>query len=89
MQLLTLLPVAAILVAGIRLRFQDHVIDPRSMPRVIPGDITFKKGEEMGWFEHGSTMLVLAPAGTAVLHDIRSGATIHTGEALTRLNSQV
>ena len=32
-------------------------------PNVIACDATFRKGEELGWFEHGSTIIVFAPAG--------------------------
>lgn len=86
-QLVTLVPVAAILVAGIRLCFRQQLVDPRTMPDTVPPGVTFQKGEEMGWFEHGSTILVLAPAGTALVDDIESGATIRMGEALMRVNS--
>src|SRR5678809_858860 len=59
-----LVPVAAILVAGIRLNF---LTDVRGLDH--PGrnsavcDAPFRKGAEMGWFEHGSTILVFAPDG--------------------------
>jgi phosphatidylserine decarboxylase len=84
--LVTLVPVAAILVAGIRLRFLDLAIDPRkSGPRAVSCDTTFRKGQEMGWFEHGSTIIVLAPKGIALSQSIKPGATIGMGEALMRL----
>ena len=61
----TLVPVAAILVAGIRLRFLDLPL--RSASRATGGlfacDATLRKGEEMGWFEHGSTIILFAPEG--------------------------
>jgi phosphatidylserine decarboxylase len=48
-QLVTLVPVAAILVAGIRLHFLDLVVDPkRSLLLAIPCEIPFRKGQEMG-----------------------------------------
>ena len=68
-QLVTLVAVAAVLVAGIRLRFLDLVVDPRrSVPLAIPCEIPFQKGQEMGWFEHGSTIIVLAPKGVVLSH---------------------
>jgi phosphatidylserine decarboxylase len=86
-QRLTLVPVAAILIAGIRLRFQDSIVDPRlSVPPVAPVAVAFEKGQEMGWFEHGSTILVLAPAGTASSETIRSGINIFMGETLMVLS---
>ena len=65
----TLVPVAAILVAGIRLHDRT----------------AYEKGEEMGWFEHGSTIIVLAPTGFARCDDVREGATIRMGRPLLRL----
>jgi phosphatidylserine decarboxylase len=82
----TLVPVAAILVAGIRLRFLDLVVDPRrSSPLVIPSNISLRKGEEMGWFEHGSTIIMLAPSGVVLSRTVQPGTTIRMGEALLRL----
>jgi phosphatidylserine decarboxylase len=84
--LVTLIPVAAILVAGIRLRFVDIVIDPRRCePHAIPCRSPFRKGEEMGWFEHGSTIIVLAPKGFALCANATAGTTIRMGEPLMRL----
>ena len=84
--LVTLVPVAAILVAGIRLHFPELVVDPRheSTP-AIPGGHPFRKGQEMGWFEHGSTIIVLAPAGLGLSDHVRTGSNIRMGEALMRL----
>jgi phosphatidylserine decarboxylase len=77
--------VAAILVAGVRLSFLDLVIDPRrSAPLVIPLQNTFRKGQEMGWFEHGSTIIVLAPKGVTLSDTVELGSTIRVGEALMR-----
>lgn len=83
--LLTLVPVAAILVAGIRLRFADLIVDPRREPQAIPCDAAFRKGEEMGWFEHGSTIIVLAPKGFALCEAVSTGSTIRMGEPLMLL----
>ena len=83
--LVTLVPVAAILVAGIRLRFADLIVDPRREPQAIPCGAAFRKGEEMGWFEHGSTIIVLAPKGFALCEAVSTGNTIRMGEPLMRL----
>jgi len=84
--LVTLVPVAAILVAGIRLRLPDMVLDPRrSGPVVVPCEARFRKGQEMGWFEHGSTIIVLAPRGFSLSDKVQTGAVIRMGEALMRL----
>jgi len=86
--LVTLVPVAAILVAGIRLRFLELIVDPRrySSPP-IQCRVVFRKGQEMGWFEHGSTVIVLAPEGFVVSANVRAGASIRMGEALMRLST--
>ena len=82
----TLVPVAAILVASIRLHFLDVLLNLRHRgPNVIPCDATFRKGEEMGWFEHGSTIIVFAPEGFTLCEDVYEGATVRVGEPLMRL----
>jgi len=48
-------------------------------------DATFRKGEEMGWFQHGSTILVFAPDGFSLCDNLREGATIRMGQPLMRL----
>ncbi len=84
--LLTLVPVAAILVASIRLRFLDVQLHLRYRgPNVIPCDVPIAKGEEMGWFEHGSTIIVFAPQGVALSPTIREGERVHMGQALMQL----
>jgi phosphatidylserine decarboxylase len=81
--LLTLVPVAAILVASIRLRFLDVRLHLRYRgPNVIPCDAALSKGEEMGWFEHGSTIIVFAPPGAALCAGLRAGHRIRMGEAM-------
>ncbi|HEY2463912.1 MAG TPA: archaetidylserine decarboxylase [Steroidobacteraceae bacterium] len=81
--LLTLVPVAAILVASIRLRFLDVLLHLRYRgPNVIPCDAALQRGEEMGWFEHGSTIIVLAPLGLRLAEGIFQGARVHMGQPL-------
>ena len=69
---LTLVPVAAILVGGIRL-----------CGRRLPSH--FEKGEEIGWFEHGSTIIVIAPAGVVRCDGVQPGAVIRMGRPLMLL----
>jgi len=80
-QLVTLVPIAAILVAGIRLRFADSIFDARQSIDV-PTNSNFRKGEEIGWFEHGSTILVLAPPGARLCEAVQTGRTLRMGETL-------
>jgi phosphatidylserine decarboxylase len=81
--LITLVPVAAILVASIQLKFLNvrlHLKYPG--PNVIECNATLKKGEEMGWFEHGSTILIFAPPGFALCSKWRSGDFVRAGHGL-------
>jgi phosphatidylserine decarboxylase len=82
---LTLVPVAAILVASMRLRFLDVLLHLRYRgPNVIPCDVSLRRGEEMGWFEHGSTIIVFAPRGAALCEGILEGQRIRMGQKLLR-----
>jgi phosphatidylserine decarboxylase len=83
---ITMVPVAAILVASIRLHFLDVVLN-----RAYRGamdfhcNAAFRKGQEMGWFEHGSTIIVFAPKGVVLCDSVRQGAVIRMGRPLMRL----
>lgn len=80
---ITLVPVAAILVAGIRLRFLDLAGVNRVRGRAaFTCDAPFRKGEEMGWFEHGSTIIVFAPEGWALCDGIETGRQLRMGQPL-------
>jgi phosphatidylserine decarboxylase len=84
--MLTLVPVAAILVASIRLHCLDKPIrhDGR---HVIPCSADYRKGDEMGWFEHGSTIVVLAPNTMSLADDVQTGTVIRQGQPLLRLST--
>lgn len=79
-----LVPVAAILVASIRLNFLDVRL-PQDAGLLLACDAHFRKGEEMGWFEHGSTILVLAPEGFCLCDNVKDGAPIRVGQPLMQL----
>jgi len=82
--LVTLVPVAAILVASIRLHFLDVVMNMNYRgATAIDCNAAFRKGDELGWFEHGSTIIVFAPPGFRLC--VREGAVIRMGRALMRL----
>jgi phosphatidylserine decarboxylase len=84
---LTIVPVAAILVASMRLRFLDVLLHLRYRgPNVIPCDAPLQRGEEMGWFEHGSTIIVFAPRGAALMEGLKEGDRIRMGQALMRID---
>jgi phosphatidylserine decarboxylase len=83
---LTLVPVAAILVASIRLKFIDVRLHLRYRgPNVIPCTASLRRGEEMGWFEHGSTIIVFAPPGAGMAEGVQEGAHLMMGRPLMRI----
>ena len=83
---IVLVPVAAVLVAGIRLNFVDASVGSRRQSAgPIPCGFALRKGAEMGWFEHGSTILVVAPEGSTLCDNVREGRTIRVGQSLMRL----
>jgi phosphatidylserine decarboxylase len=84
---IALVPVAAVLVASIRLRFLDVLLHlGYTGPSAFDCEYRAVKGEELGWFEHGSTIIVLAPKGYGISDSVQTGVRIRMGEALlTRL----
>jgi phosphatidylserine decarboxylase len=85
-QPVTLVPVAAVLVASIRLHFLDVLLHLRHRgPNIMRCDANLRKGEEMGWFEHGSTIIMFAPDGFSLSEGVTEGATIRMGQPLMRL----
>jgi phosphatidylserine decarboxylase len=85
-QQVLLVPVAAVLVASIRLHFLDVLLHLRYRgPNVIPCDARHAKGAEMGWFQHGSTILVFAPRGFELCRNVTEASIIRMGEPLMRL----
>ena len=82
---LTLVPVAAILVASIRLHFLDVTLNAQSRgPVVFACDASAGKGDELGWFEHGSTIIALAPEHFEFCDNVVESARIRAGEPLLR-----
>lgn len=83
---ITLVAVAAILVASIRLHGADVLrLLARRGVNPIPCQAEFRKGDEMGWFEHGSTIIVLAPENLSLDPNIEPGRSIRMGQPLMRL----
>lgn len=80
---MTLVAVAAILVAGIRLPF---LADPLrgGGTRTIPTAAEFAKGERIGWFEHGSTIVMFVPDGFEVDASVHGGTRLRAGSPLLR-----
>jgi phosphatidylserine decarboxylase len=80
---ITLVPVAAILVASIRLHFLADSLNLRYQgPNRITCKASFTKGDEMGYFQHGSTIIVFVTDGFRLCDTIVEGTTVRVGEAL-------
>lgn len=78
-----LIAVAAVLVASIRLSFLDTARSIRiGGARTIPVEAHVRKGEEMGYFEHGSTIVMLLPRGFRFAEGIETDKRIRAGEPL-------
>jgi len=85
-QQIYVVPVAAILVASIRLHGLNILLNSRYRGNHnIDCDVSCVKGQELGWFEHGSTIIVFAPRGFALAPGIENGAHIKMGSALLTL----
>jgi phosphatidylserine decarboxylase len=102
-----LVPVAAILVASIRLHFIDTERRLRDMANTertgrdrrqnravtrtndarhhISCSCRVSKGEELGWFEHGSTIIVFTPQGFNLAEGVVDGMRVKAGQALMHI----
>jgi phosphatidylserine decarboxylase len=87
-QRVALVPVAAVLVASIRLHFLDVLFHLKyTGPKKIACDASFERGQEMGWFQHGSTVIVLAPKGFVLDAGLEQGSRVRMGQPLLRWQS--
>ncbi len=87
-QRVALVPVAAVLVASIRLHFLDVLFHLKyAGPKVVECNSMFERGQEMGWFQHGSTVIMLAPKGFAICPELTQGTGVRMGQALLRWQS--
>lgn len=78
-----MVPVAAVLVASIRLHFIDVLLNLRYKgANVLNCDANYQKGKELGWFEHGSTIILICPPGFHLVDNITEGLPIRMGEPL-------
>jgi len=83
---ITLVPVAAILVAGIKLHCLPEVLDLRYRgSNRLDCRASYAKGEEMGYFQHGSTIIVFANDKFVLADNLSEGLTVRMGQPLLRL----
>lgn len=83
---LVLVPVASVLTASIRLPWlhSDHNVRHAGQ-RTQRFEHNFRKGEEMGWFEHGSTIVLFGPPECPPVRGLKTGETIRMGQPLLRI----
>jgi len=80
---LTLVPVAAILVASMKFHCLPDTLDMHyDGPARLPCSATFAKGDEIGYFQHGSTIVLLASRHFAFVEELQEGRIIRMGEPL-------
>lgn len=80
---IAMVPVAAILVASMRFHCISHELDLRYKgPNIIPCQARYGKGEEMGYFQHGSTIIMLASTNYELAEGIAEGARVNMGKPL-------
>ncbi len=85
-QPVAIVAVAAILVASIRLHFLDVLLHLKwEGPNEIPCNVEVTRGEELGWFEHGSTIIVFAPKGFQICDQIVPGTRVQMGQRLMQI----
>ena len=71
------------LVASIKLHGIDPILSTRYKgPTEINCSLPFAKGQEMGWFQHGSTILMFAPKEFVFEDNLYVGEHIKMGQAL-------
>lgn len=89
---ITLVPVAAVLVACMKFNFLSKALHLKySGPNQIMCNANFTKGDEMGYFEHGSTIILFATANYELCEGITTGTRVNMGQAILtgHINSKV
>ena len=84
---LTMVPVASILVASLRLHHLPTPLDLTHRGRrefTVNADV--RRGEELGFFESGSTIVLFASGRFSFCDGVAEGATLRQGEPLLRRN---
>jgi len=80
---IALIPVAAILVASMRFHALTETLDLNySGSNTLRCDAHYEKGEQMGYFQHGSTIVMLCSEEYRFDPSIEEGKTIRVGEPL-------
>jgi phosphatidylserine decarboxylase len=83
-----LVPVAAILVASIKLHCLDTALDMHyGGPQRINCNVRLRKGDELGYFQHGSTIILFASGNHQFCPDTETGSRVQMGQALLQRNA--
>ncbi|MDH4395231.1 MAG: archaetidylserine decarboxylase [Limnobacter sp.] len=78
-----IVPVAAVLVGALRLHALGKVVDQHTAPFELKvNDQEADAGEELGWFEHGSTVVMLVPAHYRLAQGLQEGSGLKMGQVL-------
>lgn len=82
---ITIVPVAAILVASMKFLCLDEVLDLKYRgPNRIHCSAHYCKGDEMGYFQHGSTIILFASSNYRLCDGICDRTAIRMGQALLK-----
>ena len=80
---ITMVPVAAILVASMKFNCLNETLDLKYKgPNKIPCNASFNKGDDLGYFQHGSTVIMLATNNIQLSDTIVKCNLIHMGEEI-------
>jgi len=80
---ITLVPVAAILVASMRFNCLQENLDLKYRgPNIINCNAEYIKGDEMGYFQHGSTIILFSTNNFTLCEGIRTGVRVNMGQPL-------
>lgn len=78
-----LVPVAAILVASLKVHCIDGELNQDyTGPKVIPCNQSVNKGQELGYFEHGSTIVLLTSNDLSLNPTLATGDRVNVGQVL-------
>jgi len=80
---ITLVPVAAILVASMKFNCLNEALDLKYQgPNIINCNENYRKGDEIGYFQHGSTIILFATENFSLAEHIETGTRVSMGQAL-------
>lgn len=82
-----IVPVAAVLVGALRLHALGQVVSQSTAPfrwhaKEMAGRLSPHQGQELGWFEHGSTVVMLVPAHYRLARGLVQGSVLKVGQKL-------